>query len=112
MQDKALRACFFFLNVLGERRLKEADILPEDKRGDAFQSIKDDFELIVRFADSQDYAQQYFFKCDHDRIFALAVFAALSFMGGNPALEREADTADTRRMACFDIMMASLEQAR
>jgi hypothetical protein len=38
--------------------------------------------------------------------------AALSFMGGNPGIERVEEGAEQRRMLCFEIMMHSLDRAK
>ncbi len=111
-QDLALRCCFFLLNTIGDRRLKDADMQPEEAREAVFREIKDDFELIVKFADNPEYADSYFFKSDADRLFTIAVMAALSFMGGNPGIERVEDGAEQRRMLCFEIMMHALDRAK
>ena len=111
-QNLALRACFFFLNQLGDRRLKESDLLPEGEREEDFQKVKDDFELILRFAKKPDDMDAYFFKSEKDRIFEVAIFAALSFMGGNPAIERVESGAEEVRLSCFEVLMHSLGRAR
>ena len=112
LQDMALRCCFFLLNTIGDRRLKDADMEPEETREAAFTEIKNDFELIVKFADNPEYADSYFFKCDSDRFFSIAVMAALSFMGGNPGIERVEEGAEQKRMICFEIMMHALDRAK
>ena len=103
---------FFFLNQLGDRRLKRADTLNSEAREQAFETIKNDFELVLRFTQQPDDMQSYFFKCDKTRVFEVSVMIALSFMGGNPALERVTEGAEENRLKCFELMMASLERAR
>ena len=111
-QNLALRCCFFFLNQLGERRLKRADLLQDTARDSAFQSIKDDFELVLGFTRQPQDMDAYFFKCQRERIFEIAVVTALSFMGGNPAIERVESGAEEARLKCFEIMMKTLDLGR
>jgi hypothetical protein len=111
-QSLALRCCFFFLNQLGDRRLKGADILNGEEREEAFENIKNDFELVLRFIKQPDTMQSYFFKCDNDRIFQISVMVGLSFMGGNPAIERIVEDAEENRLKCFELLMVSLDEAR
>lgn len=111
-QNLALRCCFFFLNQLGDRRLKESDLLPEGEREEDFLKVKEDFELILRFAKNPEDMDAYFFKSGKERIFEVAIFAALSFMGGNPAIERVESGAEETRLSCFEVLMHSLDRAR
>ncbi len=108
MQDFALRALFFFLNQIAEVRMKKADDTDEAVREKAIAEIKKDFELIVRFCDNPDQLNQYFFKCNSDRVFQIVAMAAVSFTGGNPGIERVEENAEQRRMLCFDIVMQGL----
>ncbi|MCM8537415.1 MAG: hypothetical protein NE334_15855 [Lentisphaeraceae bacterium] len=112
VQNLALRCCFFFLNQLGDRRLKHADVLEGDAREQDFEKIKNDFELVVRFTTNPTDMDAYFFKCGTERVFEVAVFIALSFMGGNPAIERVEEGAEERRLKCFELMMVALDRAR
>lgn len=111
-QNLSLRCCFFFLNQLGDRRLKQSDFLPEGEREEDFQKVKEDFELILRFAKTPEDMDPYFFKSGKERIFQVAVFAALSFMGGNPAIERVESGAEEMRLKCFEVLMHALDRAR
>lgn len=108
LQDMALRALFFFLNQFAEKRMKAADEVDEKDREMAIGTIKDDFELVVRFCDNPDQLKTYFFKCDAGRVFEVISMAAVSFTGGNPGIERVTENAETRRMVCFDIVMQGL----
>jgi hypothetical protein len=110
-QNLALRACFFLMNQLGDRRLKRADVLPDGEREEAFQILKDDYELILRFTRSPEATDAYFFKVSKEKIFDVAVMAALTFMGGNPAVERSEDP-EKFRMAGFQIMMYALDASK
>lgn len=111
-QNLSLRCCFFLLNQLGDRRLKESDFLPEGEREEDFLRVKEDFELILRFVKTPEDMDSYFFKSDKERIFQVAVFAALSFMGGNPAIERVESGAEETRLKCFEVLMHALDRAR
>lgn len=108
MQDFSLRCLFFLLNQIAEVRMKQADIVEDSHREEKIAAVKEDFELIVRFCDSPDQLQSYFFKCDADRVFEIICMSAISFTGGNPGIERVAENAEQRRMSCFDIVMQGL----
>ncbi|MCM8525351.1 MAG: hypothetical protein NE327_02465 [Lentisphaeraceae bacterium] len=108
MQDFSLRCLFFLLNQIAERRMKAADIVEESKREESIAAIKDDFELIARFCDNPGQLKTYFFKCDAERVFEIICMAAVSFTGGNPGIERVKESAEDRRMVCFDIVMQGL----
>ena len=108
MQDLSLRCLFFLLNQVAEVRMKQADIVEESKREEAIAAVKEDFELIARFCDNPEQLKTYLFKCDADRVFEIITMAAVSFTGGNPGIERVKESAEERRMICFDIVMQGL----
>ncbi|MCM8541469.1 MAG: hypothetical protein NE328_14475 [Lentisphaeraceae bacterium] len=108
MQDFSLRCLFFLLNQIAEVRMKQADVVEESEREEAITKVKEDFELIARFCDNPDQLNSYLFKCDADRVFELISMAAVSFTGGNPGIERVEESAEQRRMICFDIVMQGL----